>query len=260
MDYNNIFLLTIITTFILIILTYKLSFKNNKPTCNNFLNNVYLYLALSFSIIGCFMHIFNYIVIPKNNRYKLVPYLELILSFIFIYIISVIVLFISMYLLSRSPLFSKSGYIMNHGYWLLALASFSIILYPYFKSIEYSEILIPVLFITTLIFLVMSLVVYIFPNFFEKTYKIFMIGFMISLIVVILLELFIYFTKKFRSISNYLSYFVILLFSLAISYDTRRLNDYANKCINSPNYPSISKDLLLDIINIFVRLMSVYKK
>ena len=87
-----------------------------------------------------------------------------------------------------------------------------------------------------------------------------MIGFMISLIVVILLELFIYFTKKFRSISNYLSYFVILLFSLAISYDTRRLNDYANKCINSPNYPSISKDLLLDIINIFVRLMSVYKK
>jgi len=56
---------------------------------------------------------------------------------------------------------------------------------------------------------------------------------------------------------RFISYIVIFLFSLFISYDTKEIYDYAKVCVNSPNYPFFSTNLFLDIINILVRFIGI---
>ena len=153
MNYYNSVLYTFITTIIISFIIYRSAFKNNKPQCSNFVVNVYLYLALSLSLVGCFIHFYNYLLNDKNNIDKLEKN-DKIFNENYIYIIiSFITAIISIVLLSLRPLFSKKGFIYNHVLWLIFIASISVSLYPYFKSLEYSVILQRCLISTSLIFI-----------------------------------------------------------------------------------------------------------
>jgi FtsH-binding integral membrane protein len=57
-----------------------------------------------------------------------------------------------------------------------------------------------------------------------------------------------------------ISYFVILLFSIFISYDTSKMFTDAKNCVDSPNYPKASVGFFLDLINLFVRLVGGSRK
>ena len=257
MNYHNFVFFTILSTFILISLIYKSAFKNGKPHCNHFITNVYLYLALSFSIVGCFIHLYNYFLNEKEDIVKYISTkktFEQISNYI---ILSFIISLLSIIFLSIQPLFSKRGYLFNHSIWLLFLASISVTLYPYFKSKEYSIDLQRVLLMVVIIFLFMSGLVFIIPEFLKSTYNIAITGFLIALISIIITELFLLITGQYtNSIYKIISYIVIILFSVFISYDTSRLFHFAKICVNSPNYPLVSTNLFLDIINIFVRSMN----
>ena len=257
MNYHNFIFFTILTTFILLCLIYKYAFKNGKPHCNHFITNVYLYLALSFTIMGCFIHLYNYILNEKEDIVKYISTkktFEQISNYI---ILSFIISLISIIFLSLQPLFSKRGYLFNHSIWLLFLLSISLSLYPYFKSKEHSLELQRVLVMVIIIFLLMSGLVFIIPEFLKSTYNIAITGFLIALISIIITEVFLLFTGQYtNSIYKIISYFVIILFSLFISYDTSRLFHYAKICVNSPNYPLVSTNLFLDIINLFVRMIN----
>lgn len=256
MDYKNSILFTALSCLVIILFVYKYAFVNNKPHCNHFVTNVYLYLALSFSLVGCFIHIYNYIFNKPSELGKLIPEKKTYKQ-IYPYIFSCFVVSIlSIIALSIRPMFSKEGFLTNHIIWLIFLASISIILYPYFKSIEFSVVLQRVLLMTCIIFLIMSSLVFVIPDFLRKTYYKALIGFLIALVVIIFSELYLLFTQTYdKKTYTYISYIVIVLFSMFISYDTSRLFYYADKCVNSPNYPLVSTNLFLDIINIFVRLM-----
>lgn len=260
MNYYNSLLYTIITSIIISFIIYRSAFKNNKPQCSNFVVNVYLYLALSLSLVGCFIHLYNYILNDKKNVDKLL-HNDIILSEMYIYIIiSFIIALISIVLLSLRPIFSKKGFIYNHVLWLIFIASISVSLYPYFKSLEFSTILQRCLISTTIIFIIMSLIVIFIPKFLKSTYISFMIGAIIALFVIIITELFLIITSQYSdNLYRIISYIVIFIFSLFITYDTKELFEYAKVCVNSPNYPYFSTNLFLDIINIFVRLIGVNK-
>ena len=247
---------TILFTFFLIYLIYKNAFVNGKPHCNHFVSNVYLYLALSFSLCGIFINVYNFILNKKNEQSILLDKdkaFQQISSYI---ILAIIMTFVSIIFLSTRPFFSKKGYILNHFVWLLFIASISITLYPYFKSYDFSVVLQKSLIMTCIIFLCMTVIVNIIPNLIKETYKKVMLGLMISLISIIITELYLIITNQYtKNIYSIISYFVIILFSLFIMYDTSRLYHYASICINSPNYPLVTTNLFLDIINIFVRLL-----
>ena len=49
----------VLTTILFAFLVYISGFKKNKPTCNNYVVNVYLYLALSLSLMGLLFIIYH---------------------------------------------------------------------------------------------------------------------------------------------------------------------------------------------------------
>jgi len=253
---NNLIIFTLLTTLIICIFIYKLAFFNGKPHCDGFVTNVYLYLALSISLSGCFIHLYNALLnssvdvdnyITLNKTYtQIKPYL----------LISFIVSIVSIIMLSFQPLFSKDGYVLNHILWIIFIASISISLYPYFKSKEFSLVIQKALLMTCLIFIFMSIIVILFPDFFKKSYMQATIGLLIALMVIIITEFILLLTGQYTNdMYSKMSYVVIIIFSLFIAYDTVGLFRYADICVNSPNYPLLSSNLFLDILNIFVRLM-----
>ena len=87
-------------------------------------------------------------------------------------------------------------------------------------------------------------------------------GLLVALIMIILIELYLIFIRqKYPTrIHRYIGYFVITLFSLFISYDTQLMFEEAEQCRKYANYPESSMKFILDIINIFVRTLSMQNR
>ena len=85
------------------------------------------------------------------------------------------------------------------------------------------------------------------------------ISLLISLIVVIILELLNFFivSEKMEFIANrrIISYIVIIIFSMYVSYDTQKVLQLSKICKNYPNYPKTSVSFFLDVINLFSRIL-----
>ena len=111
-------------------------------------------------------------------------------------------------------------------------------IYPYFKSEELADVVDDSLVSTALVFIFMSIIVYSQPSFFSGTYNYVMPGLIVGLFAIIIVSLFnIFFTKDmemYRKSSIYISYIVILLFSLFVSYDTSKMFEMAKICVNYP--------------------------
>ena len=74
-SFNKFYLYSGIIAFIIILyLISTSSFKNGKPTCNNYVFNVYLYLAMSITLIGLFAYVINELT-SKNEaeKHQLMP-------------------------------------------------------------------------------------------------------------------------------------------------------------------------------------------
>ena len=69
-SFTRFYLYSILISFIIILyLITQYSFKNGNPTCNNYVFNVYLYLAMSITIIGIFAYLINEL-LSKNDKEK----------------------------------------------------------------------------------------------------------------------------------------------------------------------------------------------
>ena len=86
-----------------------------------------------------------------------------------------------------------------------------------------------------------------------------MAGLMVTLLIIIVLEIYyIFFTKNyaFSNTHRIISYVVVLVFSLLVSYDTARIFMLADKC---NNYQIIQNQVshFLDVVNLFVRIINL---
>ena len=57
-----------------------------------------------------------------------------------------------------------------------------------------------------------------------------------------------------------MSYIVIILFSLYVSYDTMEVVQKEKLCTSLPNYPKLSIGFFLDVLNIFNRVLFLKSK
>ncbi len=252
MNYYNIIILSII----LLYLISSFSFKNGKPTCNNFLINTYLYLAFSICFLGIAIKIFHKYLYNNETKYiklvnKLLPY------FILLFIISIsLIIFIAL-----QPNFNSdtNSLIQNHILWLLFISIIAIVITPRVTAIETQQYIDETIYIVSGIFILMSSLVYLFPDFFGKTFNFMYTGLLISLIIIIIIEIVNYFvttnTRDFIQNRRLISYIVIIIFSLYVSYDTKKTLYLSSICVNYPNYPKISVSFFLDVINLFSRIL-----
>jgi FtsH-binding integral membrane protein len=263
-SFNKFYLYSGIIAFIIILyLISTSSFKNGKPTCNNYVFNVYLYLAMSITLIGLFAYVINELT-SKNEaeKHQLMP-MNYIYNQLGSYIFGGMILsFIFIIMIAFTSNFSKTGHIYNHIIWLLFIASISIMIYPYFKSQELAGVIDDALISTALVFIFMSIIVYAQPGFFEKSYNFVMPGLIVGLLAIIIVALFnLFFVKdaqQMKTTTLYISYIVIVLFSLFVSYDTSKMFQLAKVCVNYPNYPKSSVDFFLDLLNLFVSFVNIY--
>ena len=241
----------------------KFSFKNGHPTCDNYVLNVYLYLSMSICLVGLFDYMLNDL-LWKNDVDKNSPMTiqEIISKLGGYYWMGILASFILIIILAYRALYSKDGHILNHILWILFILSISVMLYPVFKDEKTYENVDNALLSTSIIFILMSAIVYIYPSFFQKTYNFMIVGLMVGLIAIIIVEIislfFISKSENYKSWRKYMTYFVILLFSLFVSYDTIAVFNEAKYCVNYPNYPKSSINFFLDILNLFTSLLNSY--
>ena len=259
MNYKSFLTYSIITTLIIFTLIFKYAFdESGKPHCENFVSNVYLYLALAIAMLGNFIHVVNYFVNEPNQVGKYISAFEAYFQ-VYKYVIPAIILsFIFVISLTFRDNFSKDGFLLNHFIWLAYIATLAIPFYPIFKSIEFAQDIIPAMLSTISVFALMSFVVYSHPEFFESTYKSAIIGLIIALLFGIIIHVIMNMTGLAyldNSFTRFFNYFFIVVFSLFVSYDTSRVLQLAEQCVNMPNYPRISNKLFLDIINLFSRML-----
>lgn len=263
-SFTKFYLYSGVIAFIVILyLISTTSFKNGKPTCNNYVFNVYLYLAMSITLLGLFAYVINELVSKdEKEKHELMPMNYVHQKLGWYSLIGVILSFVFIIMMAITPSFSKEGHVYNHIIWILFVASISVMIYPYFKAEELADIVDDSLVSTALVFIFMSIIVYSQPSFFSGTYNYVVPGLIVGLFAIIIVSLFnIFFTKDmeiYRKTSLYISYVVIILFSLFVSYDTSKMFEMAKICVNYPNYPKNSVDFFLDLLNLFVSFVNVY--
>jgi FtsH-binding integral membrane protein len=233
---------SIIILFLLIMYAINIyAFKNGFPTCENYVMNTYLYLALSI----CYIY-FNINKFQSYNHHVFIPFLISIAAIIYI---------------NLSNHKTQSGIAINHIVWFVFLTALSFMIIP-ITSMSSDSMIHMALYFTFSIFIIMSALVYMYPSFFKKTMNFMLPGLLVALIMIILVELYLIFIKQQypANIHRYIGYVVVTVFSLFISYDTQLMFEEAEQCRKYANYPESSMKFILDVVNIFVRSLALQKQ
>ena len=251
--------ITIISIITFSVFIYKSAFKNGRPTCKNYVINVYLYLALGIGFIALgsllidyFTNNFGVIFKSQKNKEYLKYYKYSIFSFIFC--------FVSIFILT-SLYYNVLG---SHIFYILITLALSGFIMPLIKLEKYNDYIDDALLGTSLIFLGMSLVYYMFPLFFNNTLGFVMVGLLIALVVIIIINLINIFILKNDKLASTTNIIVLCLFSLFVSYDTSAINIRSKTCVSNkkspfnPNYPFEALNFVLDLLNIFQSLLIVH--
>lgn len=239
-----------VVTIAMILLTKMTSFdEKGVPTCNHYVINTYLYLALSILFLGWAMVVFPFSI--SDNLFYMLSFILLSLSLI-VYIA-----------LQNDYQTTMEEVWWSHLSWLAFILLISFTTNRYLHHPIYSKHISSVMMMVALIFTVMSSLVYLMPQFFENTYSEAMLGLLLGLMVILVLEVLtvisMFFGYKKNNLFHYTSYAVIVLFSFFISYDTSRMFSFAQSCQDMPNYPKASVTFFLDIINLFQRIMMLQR-
>tara|TARA_B100001758_G_C18400272_1_gene608555 strand:+ start:68 stop:763 length:696 start_codon:yes stop_codon:yes gene_type:complete len=226
--------------FILSMIIYKNAYQNNTLTCNKYVMNTYLYIALSLLIVSTTVMILDkYISFSQFfNNYS---YLALFISTI-IFLISTMTI-------------SPERTIIKHLSWGFFILLIGISLYPAYKLGKITNMLYPTLITTILLVGFLTLVAFYNPNLISLSMGPVLIT---SLFIGILLNMFIYLMgiTQYHWYSNILSYIFIFIFCLLLLYDTKKLQINSKNCV-VPDYINESIGIFLDIINLFSNILSV---
>lgn len=192
------------------------SFKDDHPTCDNYIKNTYMYILLGISIVYLV-----YLIIEKR-RYSVTPTKTAIAA-----IVSILCIF-------ALNMLASTQVAASHLIWLVFIISISVMLYHSLRQSAYKSTLLTVFLITTSL----TLLININPELINMSIGPFLVLYLVVLIVV----------RVFFNIT--LAPIAALLFMFFIMYDTKLLQQRAMTCTVA-NYPKESLALFLDVINLY---------
>ena len=172
-------------TIIILFMINKYSFIENTPTCNNFVLNVYLYLALSICSIGLFSYFINNTIYDNKDKTNAVSFVKTLNNLGPYYLLSIVFSFIFIFLIAFTNEFTKSGVMYNHLIWGLFLFFISVTIFPKFKDPSTYKFIDDAFLMTITIFITMTATYFLFPNFFNKNYNFLGMGLFIGLLSII---------------------------------------------------------------------------
>tara|TARA_Y100000389_G_scaffold205112_1_gene263371 strand:- start:12918 stop:13721 length:804 start_codon:yes stop_codon:yes gene_type:complete len=258
---DNLKMLSFAISVFIALFIYANAFQDGKPSCKKYFLNSYLYLIFGVLIVGLVSsnkHVFQ----QSIKQYHL----------LFNFILTIILIVALNYM--KSSLLYPKYVILSHFMWLGIMILLGTSVSP---LIHFSQntILFECLVITLSILIAMTSVTFMLEKYFDKNKKVLDnlgIALFVSLLAIIIFELaFIFMSylnpKNYSPIINKrISYVVIVLFTLFLLYDTSRIIQRSKICtedpksINYPNYPKESLKIILDVLNIFVRLVGVRRR
>lgn len=211
--------------------TNSLSFNPIRFHCDNYVLNTYLYFILSWGIVMATNSTLSNSNVKLNDLFS-GPFTILIF-------LGSLVLLMSLLFVPPKMFFTK------HLLYISFIVLLGIFLYPYY--ITNKQLFHHVGGTTLLMFVVLSVIAFAYPQMISDGWGIYLFIALIGLLIARIMELFVKFDSKKSRIISYIS---VIVFSLYIMYDTKKIIVNAKQCVN-PDYINESINLFLDSINLF---------
>lgn len=240
-------LLLLFATLVNIIFIKQTAFEKDKPTCDNYILNTYLYVLLGFLLISIIL------IATYENKDVEQFIVNIFSSWLYIILFMLIYIGLIVWFYTTDP---KDNLLMVHILWLLLILFFSLLVYMPVKIANVLNVLKPAIIATLLITIV---VVYCGIKYGDKLVKYdwdkyLRIG-LIGIIICYFGLIFIPFKNR-KQISIILSVLSLIIFVLLLLSYNKKLTERAEECYtdNNPNYPKESIGIVIKIINIFTNI------
>jgi FtsH-binding integral membrane protein len=222
------------------------SFKDGKFTCNKYILNTYLYIILTFNLLI----IINLVLEHFNALNKM--------GFSMLMLVGIMFLTIGTIFLLHS--IDPEKVFLKHFVWLVFVLLISITIHPLYAT-SAKNIVISSLMTTLGLVFVLSAIAYAKPELISLSWGPVLFFALLGVIIMELILMFVFRNKmgQNRGIFRAISYLVIFIFMGFILYDTKRLQINAKECVKA-DYIKESLKLFLDILNIFVRILSLRQR
>lgn len=235
----------IITAIILLLVLITIgfsAFSHSKPTCKRFLGNSYLYLLASILFLFLIVEIlYKFHDKIKGN------------AVLWIGIIGSIAMAIIYSIFGRNP----KRQFLNHFLLFTFIVFLALLLYPVYKELNQRKdnLLRNSLIITGITFVILSLIAFLRPQWFNPKYMWILV---LALLIMIIVQLIVFFLiqNKTKTSRVIISGIILVIFFGFVLFDTRVLLDQSKSC-TIPNYPYVIGELLLDFLNIFVNIANI---
>ena len=223
-----------------ILFTFKKVFQNStKPTCDDYITNIYLYLTIWILMTS----LFTVILINKYNvgKYSIFKILFIVIAQLGIYII-----------LNKTP---QEQQVIKHFLATIFIMLVSLLLAIFIPGFGLkNSAIISTLFMTLMIFLIMSTFGHIYK---DKISSKMILIFATILVLFLLLQFILLFFLKYGSFADTLITFItVCLLSIWLIFKTKLITIEAENCV-FPNYVESSMSIFIDIKNIFIRLLKL---
>lgn len=218
---------------VLSIVTNSLSFNPVQFHCNNYVLNTYLYFILAWGIVMA----------TNAGLYENKVKLNTIFSgpfTILLMILSLMLLVVLLY--TPSELFFTKNFLF-----ILEIIFLGLFMYPFYVNSK--ELFHQIAVTTFFILILLSVITYYLYDYIANSWGRYLLIALLAIIIARIIEFFRN-TKYSKRNHRIISYISVIVFSLLVMYDTKRVQINAKNCI-SADYINESLHLFLDSINLF---------
>ncbi len=238
--FGLLFLSVLIIYFIL-----QKSFVGDKFTCNNYILNSYLYINLALIIVALVVILMDQNPLLSIDGFRGWRFIMLIIGMFGLLIATMIT--------------NPNRVVVKHMLWLGFILLMGIMMYPIYYRTKQANTFLIVLMTTLVLVFGLTMLAFYKPEMILLSWG---TGLFVALIVGVIFNIMLLFFGRGASANKMmvmLSYGFILLFSLYILHDTKKLQVNAKICVK-PDYINESMGIFLDVINLFSRIGHVTSK
>tara|TARA_B110000908_G_C10243641_1_gene447539 strand:+ start:1285 stop:2010 length:726 start_codon:yes stop_codon:yes gene_type:complete len=233
MDKEILYHFLLIGIVVLGIFTNSVDFNPIKFHCDNYVLNTYLYFILSWAIVMA-----TNVTLSKN---------KVALRDIFSGPSTILIFIGSLALLVAVYFTPPKFFFTKHFLYIAQVILLGLFLYPYYVN---NKVLFKHIGLSTLLLLiVLSVVVFAMPELVKDYWGAYLLIGVLGVLIARIIEMVINpIGRQLRS--RVISYISVVLFSLLVMYDTKKVIVHSQNCVN-PDYINESLNLFLDSLNLF---------